>query len=810
MQSSILSNLKRVIGSVIGSHTDIGSDAKAKIAALDKSIAIIEFDPLGKVLSANDNFLKVMGYQLSEIEGKHHSIFVEPSYANSSDYRDFWAQLNQGKSFSSQYKRRGKNGVIVWIQATYNPVVAEDGSVEKVVKFAADITQEKNQSVDFSGKMDAINKVQAVIEFDLQGNILMANENFLSVMGYTLKEIVGEHHSLFVEPEFSRSADYKKFWETLATGKTVTEQFKRLGKGGKEVWISASYNPIFDDEGNPFKVVKFATDITEHKLRNADFAGQIRAIGKSQAVIEFELDGTIRNANDNFLNATGYKLEEIKGKHHSMFVTHTLASSNEYKDFWKRLAKGEFQAGEYKRVGKGGREIWIQASYNPIMDASGRPFKVVKYATDITKQKLKNADFEGQIEAIGKSQAVIEFDMSGTIVSANDNFLNAMGYTLNEVKGLHHSIFVDPKESNSAEYKAFWEKLNRGDFESAEFRRIAKGGREVWIQASYNPIRDINGKPFKVVKYASDITAKKRAVSLISNCLLSLSKGDLDHTISEKLDDEFEPVRDALNSMIAHLNTLVKDIVKASNSVSSGAREIKLGTSDLSDRTESQAASLEETAASMQEITATVQQNADTSQNAVKLATEATQKAELGGKVVTEAIGAMAEIEKSSNQISDIIGVINEIAFQTNLLALNAAVEAARAGEQGRGFAVVAGEVRNLAQRSAKASVEIKELINASVNKTKDGTHLVRKSGENLDEIVEAIKSVSTLINDMSTANTEQSQGIAEINRAVTEMDNMTQQNAGLAEEATAASENLLAEAEGQRELVSFFKTKAG
>ncbi|WP_420791533.1 methyl-accepting chemotaxis protein [Enterovibrio qingdaonensis] len=290
---------------------------------------------------------------------------------------------------------------------------------------------------------------------------------------------------------------------------------------------------------------------------------------------------------------------------------------------------------------------------------------------------------------------------------------------------------------------------------------------------------------------------------------MSLSKGDLGYHIEEELDEEFEPVRRALNSTIERLNELVLDISKASSSVSAAAREIRLGTTDLSDRTEAQATSLEETAASMQEITATVQQNEDTSAGAVKLAAEATQKAERGGKVVIEAVAAMADIENSSRQISDIIGVINEIAFQTNLLALNAAVEAARAGEQGRGFAVVAGEVRNLAQRSAKASVEIKKLINASVSKVKDGTHLVRESGDNLVEIVEAIKNVSDMINSMSIATKEQSQGIGEIGRAITEMDNMTQQNAGLAEETTAASENMLGEAEALLELVTFFKTKS-
>ena len=239
-----------------------------------------------------------------------------------------------------------------------------------------------------------------------------------------------------------------------------------------------------------------------------DYAGQVEAIGKSQAVISFNMDGTIITANDNFLEAMGYGLDEIQGQHHRMFVEPSDRDSNEYKEFWEALNRGEYRAAEYKRIGKGGREVWIQATYNPILDLNGTPFKVVKYATDVTQQKLHNADFSGQVEAIGKSQAVIAFNMDGTIITANDNFLEAMGYGLDEIQGQHHRMFVEPSDRDSDEYKEFWEALNRGEYRAAEYKRIGKGGREVWIQASYNPILDLNKKPFKVVKYATDITQR--------------------------------------------------------------------------------------------------------------------------------------------------------------------------------------------------------------------------------------------------------------------------------------------------------------
>lgn len=352
----------------------------------------------------------------------------------------------------------------------------------------------------------ALNRSQAVIEFDLDGNVTDANDNFLAALGYSLPEIKGKHHSMFVDPSEHDSPAYREFWTALRAGQYQSGEFLRIGKGGREVWIQASYNPILDKSGKPTGVVKFAADITAAKAHSLEDAGKLAAIGRAQAVIEFAMDGTVLTANDNFLAAMGYSLGEIKGKHHSMFVEPSVRDSSDYREFWSRLNRGEYFPGEFKRIGKGGKEIWILASYNPILDARGKPFKVVKYATDVTAQKLKNADFSGQIDAIRKSQAVIEFGIDGTVLDANDNFLHALGYSLGEIKGRHHSMFVDPAEREGAAYRAFWAALGRGDYQAGEYKRIGKGGREVWIQASYNPILDLNGRPFKVVKYATDTT----------------------------------------------------------------------------------------------------------------------------------------------------------------------------------------------------------------------------------------------------------------------------------------------------------------
>jgi methyl-accepting chemotaxis protein len=368
--------------------------------------------------------------------------------------------------------------------------------------------QFRKNAIDESSLAAAIGKSQAVIEFEMDGTVITANENFLKTLGYALEEIQGKHHSMFVEPALRDAPAYREFWASLNRGEYQAAEYKRIGKGGKEVWIQASYNPILDRSGKPFKVVKFATDITDRKTKSMEDAGQIAAISRAQAVISFNLDGTVITANENFLKVMGYALGEIQGKHHSMFVEPSLRDSTAYREFWANLNRGEYQAAEYKRIGKGGKEVWILASYNPILDENGRPFRVVKFATDVTEQKLKTADLAGQIAAIGKSQAVIEFNMDGTVIGANENFLKALGYSLGEIVGKHHRMFVDPAEREGAAYRDFWASLNRGEYQAAEYKRIGKGGREIWIQASYNPILDLNGKPFKVVKYATDTTAQ--------------------------------------------------------------------------------------------------------------------------------------------------------------------------------------------------------------------------------------------------------------------------------------------------------------
>jgi methyl-accepting chemotaxis protein len=542
----------------------------------------------------------------------------------------------------------------------------------------------------------------------------------------------------------------------------------------------------------------------ERRARLAELQAQVDALHKVQAVIEFDLAGNILTANANFLGALGYTLPEIVGRHHRMFVDDAYAGSAAYRDFWTRLGRGEFDEGQYQRVGKGGRDVWIQASYNPVFDPNGKPYKVIKFATDITQQTLQAADYAGQLAAINKSQAVIEFDLTGTILSANPNFLAAMGYTLDEVQGRHHSMFADAAYRDSAEYRAFWQKLGRGEYDAGQYRRFGKGGREIWIQASYNPIFDAAGRPVKVVKYAADVTEQVRgtlamqaALAQSRQVVASARAGDLTARVpTTDKDGAVAELCQGINALVEVMASLVSDIQGAAEVVSNGVRDIAAGNADLSQRTEQQAASVEETASSVAELSATVGHTADNARLAAELAVSASETASKGGQVVHGVVDTMAQISTSSRRIADIIGVIDGIAFQTNILALNAAVEAARAGEQGRGFAVVASEVRSLAQRCGGAAREIKQLIGASLAQVEAGGRLVESAGANMEEIVASVERVSTLIGQISLASREQSLGLQQVNQAVVHIDHNTQQNAALVEEASAAAHSLQDQAE--------------
>lgn len=461
------------------------------------------------------------------------------------------------------------------------------------------------------------------------------------------------------------------------------------------------------------------------KSGNNIIEAKLAALDKSQAIIEYDPEGNILTANQNFLDAMGYTLDDIKGDHHSLFVDATYATSKEYTDFWEKLGRGEYQAGEYKRVGSDKREVWIQASYNPLVGSNGKVFRIVEFATDITAQKQQNADYASQMEAISKSQAVIQFDLNGNVLTANGNFLRAMGYDLHEIKGKHHRMFVDKAYGQSPEYAAFWEALKTGKYQSGEYKCIGSGNREVWIQASYNPIFDMNNKPVKVVEYATDITPQVKARSE-----------------NEKM---VSMIKDKMGEISMSMQLASDQSANASNASTS-----------TSDNVQSVAAGAEELDASVREIAESMTR----SRAAMDVAFQNTQAADSATQRLTSAAGAM----------SSVVELIQEIASQINLLSLNATIESARAGEAGKGFAVVAQEVKNLAAQASEATEQISREIESMQNVSEEVVSSLKAITASMESVRNYITGTASAVEQQSSVAREMSQNMQTASAAVAQI----------------------------------------
>lgn len=436
------------------------------------------------------------------------------------------------------------------------------------------------------------------------------------------------------------------------------------------------------------------------------------AINRSRGCIDLDLDGTIREANSNFLNLVGYSREELIGKPHSLLLPVAERDSAETQEFWAILRTGKPQTREFKRIAKSGKEVWILASYNPVLGRTGKPARIVVFASDITAQKARSIDTNGQVAALHRSQAVIAFTPDGTILDANANFLSAVGYELSEIQGKHHRIFVNHAERETLAYEMFWAALGRGEYQAAEYCRIAKGGREIFIQATYNPIRDDDGRLVKVVKFATDVTdqvyeRRRRAEKalVISNDLNVISEAV--HAVTERA-------------------------VVAAGTVHQVSGDIQVV-----------AAGAEELSASVSEISQQVQQ-------ASHIAGQAVEQAQETGTIV-------AGLSEQATRIGEVVALIQAIASQTNLLALNATIEAARAGEAGRGFAVVAQEVKQLAEQTSKATNQIRQQIGATQGATQRAVDAIGTIGGTISKLDEVSSAIAAAVEEQSAVTREMS-----------------------------------------------------
>jgi methyl-accepting chemotaxis protein len=559
----------------------------AIIKALNKSQAVIEFTPDGHILTANENFLNTVKYQSSEIVGKHHSIFVEKSDATSSSYSSFWHELKHGSFKQGEFKRLSKDGSVIWLQATYNPIFNDKNEVERVIKFASDITADKLRNSDLEGQIQAIHKSQAVIEFDTLGYILTANKNFLSVMGYELAEIVGKHHSLFVTNKDANSNEYKAFWQTLREGKFQSAQYKRIAKNGSAVWIEATYNPIIDMNGNILKIVKFATDITENMEQQARFNVLSLVANKTDnSVIITGKDGLIEYVNPGFERMTGYSAEEVRGKKPGSLLQGPHTDKDTVKRISENILQGKPFYDEILNYSRAGQPYWISISINPIFDNHGKVERFISIQANITETKLEALDANKRINAIEQTSVLIEWGKGNQVTRVNDVARKVLRSSELTKLSENRQLFLDSVLGREDRAQ-----LEKGSSIEKSININIDAEEQTALSGTLQPLFDVEGKLSKIVFYGTDITSRKNTTNMMS-------------------------------SVLGEINGIAKNI----------------------------------------------------------------------------------------SAVSD----------QTNLLALNATIEAARAGDAGKGFSVVASEVKSLAERSANLSTEIGNLVNEVQQKMRE------------------------------------------------------------------------------------------
>lgn len=728
---------KRVKASSPKSSARSMDASAALLAALDRSQARIEFDLEGRVMAANENFCRAMGYSEQEVVGQHHRIFCDVAYIQSTDYADFWAKLRRGEFIGGVFQRVGKGGKAVWLQATYNPVIDENGKTVRIVKFATDVT------IQEADKQKKISTLAATVEgamtpimmVDRQLNITYTNRSTIT----TLSKHEATLQKLFPQFRVDRlvGTNIDMFHKDPAHQRKILSDPRNLpystdiqvGPLVFRINVSALHDAAGAYVGNSLEWA----DVTQDRIQQREVARLQSAIhGLNTQLMVADSAGTITYANPSVVAMLTRRTAELRqafpGFDASKLLGRTIHEFHKNPEHQRRLLADTRNLPYKAEIAVAGLEFGLNAT--AILDEKGALIGNAVEWVDVTEQKDAQRQIEALIASAGKGQL--------------DGRLNA------------------------SNYEGFMRSLGQG----------------------INQMLD------------TIVTPLKQTIGVLEK----ISRGDLTSKLEGEYGGDLAALRDALNGTVITLERMVGGILEGSDGIATASQELTTGTDDLNGRTQEQSSAIEETAASLEELTSTVNQNAENARSAAQLAAAARGQAERGGGVVSQAVESMQAINASSKKISDIIGVIDEIAFQTNLLALNAAVEAARAGEQGRGFAVVAGEVRNLAQRSASAAKEIKTLISDSVEKVGQGSKLVNDSGAVLAEIVASAKKVNDVVGEIAAASKEQSAGIAQVNLAMNKMDSITQQNAALVEESAAATRSMAEQAQRLRDEVAFFR----
>jgi methyl-accepting chemotaxis protein len=615
-------------------------------------------------------------------------------------------------------------------------------------------------------RTDIMNLTSIVSESDKKGDIISINDKFMEVSKYGRNELVGHPHSTTRHPDMPKET-FKQLWATIGRGDMFRGVIKNRAKDGTPYYVDAVVAPFLGPNGKPEKYLGVRYDITVAETERQNAKGVLAAIDSSYAMIEFNLDGQVLSANDNFLHTMGYTRQEVVGRHHRMFVAASLANSPAYAQFWADLKAGKAQKDTFKRVNKAGQDVWLQSVYAPVTDEMGRVMKIVKIATDVSREVVANAMLQTTVE---ESLTVIAAAKDGDLtrrvsLTGKTGPIEALSAGLNTLLDTTVEAFSDIGRILGA--------LAVGDLS----QRITRDYAGTFDQLK----SDANTASEKLSNIIDDM----------ARVFEGLAKGDLTQRITRNTEGAFERVKLDANQSFEKLSGIIDEVRAAADALTGAANQVSATAQSLSQAASEQAASVEETTSQIDVMSASITQNSDNARVTDSMATKTTKEAVEGGGAVSQTVGAM-------KQIAAKIGIVDDIAYQTNLLALNAAIEAARAGEHGKGFAVVAAEVRKLAERSQEAAKEIGELAGSSVT-------TAERAGKLLDEIVPSIQKTSELVQEIAAASSEQSESVTQIGGAMGQLSKATQQNASASEELAATSEELSGQAEQLQQSVAFF-----
>ncbi|WMN07102.1 PAS domain S-box protein [Marivirga arenosa] len=496
--------------------------------AINNTLLKAEIDVEGNFKSANQKFKDFLKWSDDDLKyKKHENICRDQQRCN-----DIWKAVRSGDNYIVEYETKTSKKEKVWIEASYSPVLDFSGNLSKILMLAQDITERiANEEEQRRLSLVADNTDNSVIITDKEGYIEYVNSGFEKMTGYTLEEIKGKKPGHFLQGPETNQDTKRKISQLLKEQKPIYEEILNYDKSGNSYWVSLAINPVKDENAELKNYIAIQADITHTKKSALDAKYKLEAIGRSNAVMEFDTNGIILEVNQNYLDIIGYDRHELIGKHHEIMVDKSTSESTNYKNLWEKLAKGEFVTGEFKRYTKSGEKVILKGVFNPIFDINGKAIKIVKFATDITQEKKLAKDNERQqvellnhMEAIDKTIGSLEFNEKGKIVRANDIYLSITGFKFEDIKGKSYFDLLPEKDRFKPQYQMMWESLQNGKFFSGEFKQVDSQGHEVWLSGTINPIYNNSNNLEKVLLLAQFTTKSKQKLNEL-NGSVSAMKG---------------------------------------------------------------------------------------------------------------------------------------------------------------------------------------------------------------------------------------------------------------------------------------------